>query len=298
MPLLILRASIIGSEFIQALIFGLSLGMLYLLVALGLTLIFGLMDVVNFSHGAFVTLGAYVGFVVISIGFNFWTALIISPIFLGIVGVGIERGLVSQLYGQHHAFQLVLTFGIALLIRGALVLRYGQSTNYIDIPPLLSGASISIGPVAIPQYRIFIMFLPIIIISIIGWVLQRTKLGLIIKAGIEDRERTQLLGIHIKRVNMLIFGMGAGLAGLAGTLISPLFGVSPQLGLEFLIIAFVIIVIGGLGNIRGTIAGSIIVGVLSQLSQTFYPGYTDISIFSVMILVLLVRPKGIFGGYT
>lgn len=283
---------------LEGTLYGLSLGMLYVLVALGLTLIFGLMDVINFAHGAMMTLGAYIGIVTISATGNFWLALMAAGIIVGALGVGVERTAVRRLYGSSPIYQLLLTFGIALIIEGAILNRYGSANRRLSGPELVSGSPISIGPAILPRYRLFIIVFTTILVGVLWYLIQRSKLGLIIKAGIEDRERTQLLGIRLGRINMLIFGVGAGLAAMAGILAAPLLGVNPQFGTRFLIVSFVIIVVGGLGNIRGTIVAGLLIGVLYNVTLFFYQAAADPIIFVAMVVVLLVRPEGLFGGTT
>lgn len=283
---------------VEGALYGLSLGMLYVLVALGLTLIFGLMDVINFAHGAMMTLGAYIGIVTVSVTGNFWIALLAAGLLVGMLGVGIERTTVRRLYDFSPIYQLLLTFGIALIIEGAIILRYGFDNRRLASPDLVAGSPVSIGPAIIPRYRLFIIVFTTVLVGFLWFLIQRSKLGLIIKAGIEDRERTQLLGIRLSRINMLIFGVGAGLAAMAGVLAAPLFGVNPHFGTRFLIVSFVIIVVGGLGNIRGTIVAGLLIGVLYSITIFFYQAAADPIIYFAMILVLLIRPEGLFGGTT
>jgi len=288
----------LSEQLATGVIYGISLGMLYALIALGLTLIFGLMDVINFAHGALVTGGAYVGLVAMDVAGSFWLALLVVPVAIGLLGLVIERGLVSQLYGENPIYQLVLTFGVALVLEGLIIVQFGQTQQRIQAPGLLSGSPVPVGPAVIPRYRLFIIIVALVLLALIWITFQRTKLGLIVKAGIEDRERTQLLGINLSRINMLIFALGSALAGLAGLMMAPIFSANPSLGTDFLIIAFVVTVVGGLGNVRGTIAAALLVGVLSQLTQTFYAEYSQLIIFLAMIVVLLIKPEGLFGGQT
>jgi branched-subunit amino acid ABC-type transport system permease component len=281
---------------LEGVLYGTSLGMLYVLVALGLTLIFGLMDVINFAHGAFVTLGAYLGISTIAFTGNFWLALLVAGLAVGLLGVVIERSLLVRLYGAPPIFQLLLTFGVALVVEGLIILSYGQDNQRVETPALLQGDPIAIGPALLPKYRLFIIVFTGILVALIWFGIQRTKLGLIIKAGIEDRERTELLGIRLSRINMLIMGIGSGLAAISGILAGPLLGADPHLGTGLLITSFVIVVIGGLGNIRGTIVAGLLVGVLYSIVSFTIPSIADPSIFVVMAGVLLLRPQGLFGS--
>jgi branched-chain amino acid transport system permease protein len=286
----------LATTIFEGAIYGVSLGMLYVLVATGLTLIFGMMEVVNFAHGAFVTMGAYIGLTTIGLTGSFWLAILVAGITVGLLGIVIERTLISRLYGADPIFQLLLTFGVALLLEGAIIFVYGQQNQRIEAPALLQGSPVAIGPATVPQYRIFIIVFTGILVLAIWLGIQRTKLGLIVKAGIEDRERTAMLGIRLNRVNVLIMGIGSGLAALSGVLAAPILGVTPHTGTGLLIISFAIIVIGGLGNIRGTIAAGLFIGILFSITQFVLPDLAGPSVFIAMAVVLLVRPEGLFGG--
>jgi len=286
----------IGENLVQAVAYGISLGLLYALVALGLTLIFGLMDVVNFAHGASLSFGAYAGLTSYNVIGNFWIAIVLATLASGLLGVVIERGLIQHVYGSNHIFHLVLTFGIALLIEGFLLTWFGPGSHHLPRPPSLGGSAVHIGPVIISVYRLFIIVAVVGILVGILAVLQRSKLGLIIKAGIQDRERTQLLGIRLSRINMLVFGVGTALAALAGVLVAPIFSVNVSLGHDFLIISFIIVIIGGMGNVRGSILAALLVGIVVQITQTFTPEFAGLPLYLAMIAILLLRPEGIFGG--
>jgi len=281
---------------LEGAIYGVSLGMLYVLVATGLTLIFGMMEVVNFAHGAFVTMGAYIGLTTIEFTGNFWLAIVVAALAVGLLGIFIERTLISRLYGADPIFQLLLTFGVALLLEGAIIVMYGEQNQRIEAPALLQGDPIALGPATIPQYRLFIIAFTGVLVLAIWLGIQRTKLGLIVKAGIEDRERTAMLGIRLSRVNVLIMGVGSGLAALSGVLAAPILGITPHTGTGLLIISFAIIVIGGLGNIRGTITAGLLIGILFSVTQFVLPDLAGPSVFIAMAVVLLVRPQGLFGG--
>lgn len=280
---------------LEAIIYGLSLGMIYLLVALGLTLIFGLMDVINFAHGAFVTLGAYVGMVVWGVTGSYWLALVIVVITVGALGAVIERGFVKRLYDVDHIYQLLLTFGIALIIEGMIIIAYGEGSQQLSTPGFTSGSPVSLGPAVIPRYRLFIILFTLVLVTAIWLTIQRTRLGLIIKAGIQDRERAQLLGIRLSYVNMTIFAVGAALAAIGGFMAGPLLGVNPHLGTNLLIISFAIVIIGGLGNIGGTIMAALLLGIIYNISLFFYPSAANAMIFVAMGVVLIIKPEGLFG---
>ena len=279
----------------EAILFGISLGMIYLLVALGLTLIFGLMDVINFAHGALLTLGAYIGLTTWDATGSYWLAFLILVLSVALFGALMERGLVKRLYGYNPIYQLLLTFGVALIIEGVIIQIYGEGGQRLDTPGFIDGGPVAIGPAMVPQYRIYIIAITLALLSVIWIVLQRSRLGLIIKAGIQDRERTELLGIRLGRVNMIVFATGAALAAIAGFLAGPLLGVNPHLGTELLIISFAIVIIGGLGNIRGTVIAALLLGIVYNVSLFFYPSVADAMIFVVMGAVLIFKPHGLFG---
>jgi branched-chain amino acid transport system permease protein len=281
---------------LEGAIYGLALGMLYLLVALGLTIIFGMMDVVNFAHGAFITLGAFFGFQLVQYFGNFWFALLIVGLSVGILGSILERTLIRRLYGSDPILQLILTFGIGLIIEGFMLLYYGSGSKTMETPALLAGDPVAIGPAIVPRYRIGLLLLTSVFALSLWLVIQRSRLGLIVKAGIEDRERIQLLGIRIGRVNAIIFGIGSMLAGMAGLLAAPMLGISHELGINLLIISFIVVVIGGLGDIRGTIVSALVIGVCYNVTLFLNPGLAEPAIYLLMIVVLIFRPSGILGS--
>jgi branched-chain amino acid transport system permease protein len=285
-------------QLIEGSIYGLALGMLYVMVALGLTLIFGLMDVINFAHGAMVTLGAYLGFTTAAATGSFWIALVLPFFVVGLLGAIIERGLIKRLYDLNHIYQLLLTFGISLVIEGLIIVQYGQEARQLSRPAMLAGSPVTIGPASVPKYRLFLIIFTLVLVTVIWYIIQRSKLGLIIKAGIEDRERTQLLGVHLSRVNVLVFSVGAGLAAMAGVLAAPLLGVTPQLGTGLLITSFVVVIIGGLGNIKGTIIAALLLGIVYNVTLFLRPGLANSMIFVMMLIVLFLKPEGLFGGTT
>jgi branched-subunit amino acid ABC-type transport system permease component len=286
------------SKVLEAVIYGLSLGMIYIMVALGLTLIFGLLEVVNFAHGAFVTMGAYIGISTIEGTGSFWLAIPVAAALIGGLGIALERIFLRRLYGTENStlYELLLTFAIALFLDGLVIIQYGTSSQRIDTPNLLQGSPIPIGPTLIPRYRIFIILFTTVLILGIWLFLQRTKLGLIVKAGMDDRERVKLLGIRLSRVQVLMMGVGSALAAISGILAAPVLGAGPTLGTELLIISFAIVIIGGLGDIRGAIVAGLLIGIINSLSSFFYPTAAGVGMYLLMIVVLLLRPQGIIGG--
>jgi branched-chain amino acid transport system permease protein len=284
------------SSLTEAVIYGISLGMIYLLVSLGLTLIFGLMGVINFAHGALVTLGAYLGLSVWTATGSYWVAFVALALAAGFLGAALERGLVKQLYDVDHIYQLLLTFGIALIIEGLIILYYSEGNQRLDTPAFTGGDPVAIGSAIVPRYRLYIIAVALVLVSAIWLAIERTQLGLIIKAGIQDRERTKLLGIRLGRINMAVFGVGAGLAAVGGFLAGPLLGVNPQMGSNLLIISFAIVIVGGLGSIRGTIVSALLLGIAYNVALVFYPIVANAIIFIVMGAVLILKPEGLFGG--
>jgi branched-chain amino acid transport system permease protein len=289
---------VLASKVLEAVIYGLSLGMIYIMVALGLTLIFGLLEVVNFAHGAFVTIGAYIGISTIASTGNFWLALPVAAVLIGVLGIVIERLFLRPLYGTENStlYQLLLTFAIALFLDGLVIIQYGTGSQRISTPALLQGSPVPIGPTLIPRYRIFVIVFTTVVVLAVWLFLQRTKLGLIVKAGMDDRERTTLLGIRLSRVQVLMMGVGSALAAISGILASPILGAGPTLGTELLIISFAIVIIGGLGDVRGAIVAGLLIGIINSLSSFFYPTAGSVGMYLLMIIVLLLRPQGIIGG--
>lgn len=286
------------SKILEAIIYGLSLGMIYVMIALGLTLIFGLLEVVNFAHGAFVTVGAYIGISTISTTGNFWLALPVAAMIIGLLGVVIERTVLRLLYDTENStlYQLLLTFAISLFLEGLVIFNYGTGSQKISVPQLLDGSPVPIGPALIPRYRVFIIVFTSALVLAVWLFIQRTKLGLVVKAGMDDRERAKLLGIRLSRVQLLIMGVGSALAAISGILAAPILGAGPTLGNELLIISFAIVIIGGLGDIRGAIVAGLLIGITNSLASFFYPTYAGIGIYILMIVILILRPQGIIGG--
>jgi branched-chain amino acid transport system permease protein len=273
---------------------GVALGSVYILVAVGLSLIFGMLTVVNFAHGAFYMLGAYVGVYLILLGGNFWLCLIIVPIAVGILGLGIERTLIRPLYGRGIDYPLLLTFGLGYVLVELVRILFGTTGYPFDTPELLQGA-VDIWVGYFPLYRLFVIGVTMAILVALWIFLERTNFGLIIRAGARDPQIVRILGVDVSRVWLAVFGLGTGLAALAGLLAAPLQGASPEMGSTILAEAFVVTVVGGMGSLVGAVIAGLLVGVVVSMTSLFAPEMAKVSIFALMAVVLLIRPQGLFG---
>ncbi len=274
---------------------GLSLGMLYVLLALGLSIIFGLLTVVNFSHGAMFMWGAYAGVAIATVTGNFWIALIVSPIVTGLYGLLVERVLVRPLYGRDLNYPLLLTFGLQFVMIEIVRIFWGTSDRAFSAPEVLNSPIGLLGVFYFPSYRLFVIGLTAVICLVLWFFLEKTNLGLVIRAGTRDPLMVRALGIDMGRIWWLVFGIGSALAGIAGILAAPIRSVFPEMGLAMLVESFVVVVVGGMGSLNGAILSGIIMGEASALTTLFYPQMADIVIFLVMAVVLLIRPSGLFG---
>ena len=274
---------------------GLSLGMLYVMLALGLSIIFGLLTVVNFAHGAMYMWGAYAGVSIVAITGNFWLALIIVPLVIGGYGLIVERGLIRPLYGRDINYPLLLTFGLQFIMIEIVRIFWGTSDQPFSSPDLLSAPIEMFGVFYFPSYRLFVIVVTIVICAVLWFFLEKTNLGLVIRAGTRDSLMVRALGIDMNRIWWLVFGIGSALAGIAGILASPIRSVFPEMGIAMLVECFVVVVVGGMGSLKGAILSGIIMGEAIAITTLFYPPMADIVIFLVMAVVLLVRPSGLFG---
>lgn len=283
-------------EFICAQLFnGLMLGSFYILLSLGLTIIFGMLGVVNFAHGAIYMLGAYAAYTVCQVfAQSFWLALILSPIIVGIIGMGIEATLIRRLYAFAHFYNLLLTFGVMLFIEEVISIIYTPIGKPFSTPQAFVG-SLDLGFIIFPKYRMFIIVVTLICSIGIWLFLAKTRLGAIIRAGTDDSEMVSALGIDISKIFTLVFGMGAALAGLAGVLAAPVQNIFPYMGASILVETFVVVIVGGMGSIAGSILGGLIIGELITLGVIFWPPVANTLIFIFMATVLLLRPRGFFG---
>jgi branched-chain amino acid transport system permease protein len=273
---------------------GLVLGMIYVLLAIGLSLIFGLMTVVNFAHGALFMLGAYFGVFVLTYTKSFWIALIVAPLMVGALGLLMERFLIRRLYGRSPDDPLLLTFGLSLILVEGVKLLWGKIGLTLDPPRALAGA-VNLGFMSFPAYRIFLIGVTVAVLIGLYFFLGRTNIGLIIRAGSRDPLMVRALGIDLGRVWLVVFGIGTALAGLAGILAGPMRGAYAEMGVTMVIESFVVIVVGGMGSLLGAVVAGLLIGQVVGLTTLFIPKAAEIMVFVVMAVVLLVRPSGLFG---
>ena len=273
---------------------GLVLGMIYVLLAIGLSLIFGLMTVVNFAHGALYMLGAYFGVLLLSQTKSFWVALIVAPLMVGALGLLIERFLIRRLYGRSPDDPLLLTFGLSLILVEGVKVFWGKIGLTLDPPRALAGA-VDLGFMIFPAYRLFLIAVTVAVLIALYFFLGRTNIGLIIRAGSRDPLMVRALGINLGRVWLVVFGLGTALAGLAGILAGPMRGAYAEMGVTMVIESFVVIVVGGMGSLLGAVVAGLLIGQVVGLTTLFLPKAAEIMVFMVMAVVLLVRPSGLFG---
>ena len=273
---------------------GLVLGMIFVLLAIGLSLIFGLMTVVNFAHGSLFMLGAYFGVFLYGVTRNFWISLVVAPLMVGGLGLVIERFLIRRLYGRSPDDPLLLTFGLSLIMVEAARLIWGKIGLTLDPPRALAGA-VDLGFMNFPAYRLFVIGITVLVLIAIWLFLERTNVGLIIRAGSRDPLMVRALGIDLSRIWLLVFGIGTGLAGLAGILAGPMRGVYAEMGVTMVIESFVVIVVGGMGSLIGAVVAGLLMGQVVGLTTYFAPALAEIMVFIAMAVVLLVRPSGLFG---
>ena len=272
---------------------GLVLGALYVLMALGLSIIFGMIGVINFAHGALFTLGAYVAFQVKdALGFS--AALVVSPALVGVLGMLIEATLLRRLYREDPLQGLLLTFGLTMVLEQGIRMVWGLSPKPFDVPPAFAGAW-SLGPLTYSRYRSFILLAVAVLIVALALFLQKTPIGTIVRAGSRDPMMVRLLGISLRPVLTLVFGLGTAFAAIAGVLSAPLAGVQPAMGVNVGTAAFVVVTIGGLGSLGGAILSGLLVGQVVSLSIYFQPRAAEASMYILMAVILLLRPRGLMG---
>jgi len=273
---------------------GLVLGMIYVLLAIGLSLIFGLMTVVNFAHGALFMLGAYFGVFLLTYTKSFWVALLVAPLMVGALGLLMERFLIRRLYGRSPDDPLLLTFGLSLILVEGVKVIWGKIGLTLDPPRALAGA-VNLGFMSFPAYRLFLIAVTVAVLIGLYLFLGRTNIGLIIRAGSRDPLMVRALGIDLSRVWLVVFGIGTALAGLAGILAGPMRGAYAEMGVTMVIESFVVIVVGGMGSLLGAVVAGLLIGQVVGLTTLFMPKAAEIMVFVVMAVVLLVRPSGLFG---
>jgi branched-chain amino acid transport system permease protein len=283
-----------ASLLLTQLLNGIATGMLYALMGIGLSLITGILNIPNFAHGAMFALGAYLMVTVIQTVGDFWSALVVAPLGVALLGLLTEYLGIRRLYAAGHDYQLLLTFGLSLILTEGIIVIWGPVGQSQLPPPILRGA-VDLGIGFYPKYRLFVMVMAGLLVIGAWLVLEKTRYGAIMRAGIEDKEMVSLLGIDIHRLFTVAFALGAYLAGIAGALTAPIRGLSPTMGVDMLGIAFVVVALGGLGNLPGAIVGGLMVGVAQGLVALFWAEASVAVIFAVMAVVLLVRPQGLFG---
>ncbi|MBW6493906.1 MAG: branched-chain amino acid ABC transporter permease [Burkholderiaceae bacterium] len=277
------------------LLIGLINGSFYALLSLGLAVIFGLLNIINFAHGAQYMMGAFCAYLLLNkLGIGYWWALAISPIVIGATGIVIERTMLSRLYKLDHLYGLLLTFGLALIIQGLFRNEYGASGQPYQIPQILTGGQ-NLGFMFLPNYRAWVIFGSMIVCLGTWLVIERTKLGAYLRAATENPQLVQAFGINVPRMITLTYGLGVALAALAGVMAAPIYQVSPQMGGDLIIVVFAVVVIGGMGSILGAILTGFGLGVIEGLTKVFYPEASSTVIFIIMVIVLLIRPAGLFG---
>lgn len=279
------------------LINGITAGAIYALTAFGLTMILGMLNIPNFAHGVLFAIGAYVGYSVLLATGSFWLALIVAPIVVAVFGILVERGMLQFLYGdtmEHETHQLLVLFAISIAMQEVIILIWGASGQSALPPPALLGA-VSLGPIMYPKYRVFALLMSLLVIALSWLFIERTRLGALIKAAIDKREMVMLLGVDVRYLYALSFGLGAAFAALAGIVSLPIRGVHPFIGADILALSFVIVVVGGLGNLYGAIAAGILIGVAQEFATLIDPLASWAVIYALMMLVLVIRPQGLFG---
>ena len=281
--------------FLGQLLLGLVNGAFYAMLSLGLAVIFGLLGVVNFAHGALYMLGAFAAWIMLDkFGINYWFALVLAPLTVGLLGVVIERLFLKHLYKLDPLYGLLLTFGLALIFEGIFREMYGSSGQNYDVPELLSGAT-NLGFMVLPNYRAWVVLVSLSVCLGTWYLIERTRLGAYLRAGTENAALVQAFGINVPMMVMLTYGAGAALAALAGVLAAPIIQVNPLMGSNLIIVVFAVVVIGGMGSIMGSILTGLGLGVVEGLTRVFYPEASSIVVFVVMVIVLMFRPAGLFG---
>ena len=281
--------------FMGQLMLGLVNGAFYAMLSLGLAVIFGLLGIVNFAHGALYMLGAFAAWIMLDLfGINYWAALILAPLVVGALGVVIERLFLKHLYKLDPLYGLLLTFGLALILEGLFRELYGVSGQNYNVPELLSGAT-NLGFMILPNYRAWVVLVSLVVCIGTWYLIERTSLGAYLRAGTENAALVQAFGVNVPLMVMLTYGAGAGLAALAGVLAAPIIQVNPLMGSNLIIVVFAVVVIGGMGSILGSVITGLGLGIIEGLTRVFYPEASNIVVFIIMVLVLMVKPAGLFG---
>jgi branched-chain amino acid transport system permease protein len=281
--------------FLGQLMLGLVNGAFYAMLSLGLAVIFGLLDIVNFAHGALYMLGALGAWIAMDQwGMNYWLALVLVPLAVGIFGAGIERTFLKRLYGLDPLYGLLLTFGLALIIEGFFREQYGVSGLSYPVPEALAGAT-DLGFMIMPNYRGWVVAASLVICLATWFLIERTRLGSYLRAGTENSKLVQAFGVNVPAMVMLTYAAGAALAAVAGVLAAPIIQVNPLMGSNLIIVVFAVVVIGGMGSILGSVVTGLGLGVIEGFTRVFYPEGSSVVVFVIMVIVLMLRPAGLFG---
>lgn len=272
-------------------------GCILILVALGLSIVFGLMGIINFAHGIFYMLGAYAGWLTVHLTGNFWLALVMAPAAVGLVGVLVERGVLKRIYGTKNANYagVLVTYGLAIMIPDLVRMTFGRPGKPFAVPEVLTGSLFRLGAIDVHGYRVFILGVTAVLLPAMWLLLNKTNLGLVIRAGTSDNVMVQLLGINVARTWTITYALGAALAGFAGVITAPLVAVAPEMGGLILIECFIVTVVGGMGSFVGAVVGGLLIGEVLALTGMLYDVLADVIIYLAMAVVLLVRPRGLFG---
>ncbi|MEY3264949.1 MAG: hypothetical protein RL717_2426 [Pseudomonadota bacterium] len=283
------------SALLGQLLLGLVNGSFYAMLSLGLAVIFGLLNVINFAHGALYMMGAFFAWMGLQyFGINYWVMLGLAPLLVGLFGIVIEKTMLRWLYRLDHLYGLLLTFGITLMLEGVFRSFYGVSGQPFSVPEALAGAT-DLGFMILPNYRAWVVLASVIICLVTWFVIEKTRLGAYLRAGTENPKMVEAFGINVPLMVTLTYGFGVALAGFAGVLAAPILQVSPLMGSNLIITVFAVVVIGGMGSILGSIVTGLGLGVIEGLTRVFYPELSATVVFIVMAIVLLIRPAGLFG---
>ncbi|MBZ9966467.1 branched-chain amino acid ABC transporter permease [Mesorhizobium sp. BR1-1-2] len=281
--------------FLGQLLVGLINGSFYAMLSLGLAVIFGLLRIINFAHGALYMLGAFIGYLLlVHLGIGYWPALILVPLAVGLFGIVVERAALSRLYQLDPLYGLLFTFGLALVIEGVFRYYYGVSGNPYAVPALLAGGT-NLGFMFLPNYRGWVVLASLLVCLGTWLLIEKTRLGSYLRAATENPELVQAFGVNVPLLLTLTYGLGAALAGLAGILAAPVYQVSPLMGSDLIIVVFAVVVVGGMGSILGAIVTGYMLGLAEGLTKVFYPEASNLVVFVIMAIVLLLRPAGLFG---
>jgi len=273
---------------------GIGIGMLYFLLAVGLSIVFGLLRFVNFAHGAFYLIGAYACYQMTRWGVSYWLTLLAAPLLVGALGWLTEKVVLRHVYAKAHEFHILVTVGLALAVQELVILQWGPLGDSVAVPDALQGV-VMWGSFVYPKYRLFVIGFTAALAVLLWWVLEGTRLGSAVRAGSESTEMVSLLGIPVHRIFSLVFGLGAATAALAGVLAAPIRGAEPFMGIEALSVAFVVVVVGGMGSFSGALLGGLLIGVVQSLMSTVWPEGARLMIYIAMAAVLLLRPHGLLG---